>query len=49
MLRANMSCAAKDSDFGATGTGSSNVHDRIDIMKKLMQSHSGLGLNGVRV
>ncbi|CAE7391516.1 RBM39 [Symbiodinium pilosum] len=30
-----------DSDFGATGTGSSNVHDRIDIMKKLMQSHSG--------
>lgn len=30
-----------DSDFGATGSGPSNVHDRIDIMKKLMEKHSG--------
>ena len=33
-----------DSDFGASGTGPSNVHNRIEVMKKLMQAHSGSGI-----
>lgn len=35
---------AKDSDFGATGSGPSNVHNRIEVMKKLLQAHSGSGV-----
>ncbi|CAK8993654.1 RNA-binding protein rsd1 [Durusdinium trenchii] len=33
-----------DSDFGATGSGVSNVHNRIEVMKKLLKAHSGSGI-----
>lgn len=33
-----------DSDFGSTGVSASNVHNRIELMKKLTQSHSAQGI-----
>lgn len=33
-----------DSDFGATGAAGSGVHNRIDLMKKLLSSHSQQGV-----
>mmetsp|Transcript_44783 Transcript_44783/g.83668 ORF Transcript_44783/g.83668 Transcript_44783/m.83668 type:complete len:458 (-) Transcript_44783:83-1456(-) len=33
-----------DSDFGATGSGPSNVHNRIEVMKSLLKAHSGSGV-----
>mmetsp|Transcript_26783 Transcript_26783/g.71626 ORF Transcript_26783/g.71626 Transcript_26783/m.71626 type:complete len:406 (+) Transcript_26783:1-1218(+) len=33
-----------DTDFGATGSGVTNMHNRIEIMKKLLSSHSEQGV-----
>jgi len=33
-----------DSDFGATGSSDSNVHNRIELMKKLLDKHSEKGV-----
>jgi len=33
-----------DSDFGATGTGGTPLHNRIELMKKLLSSHSQQGV-----
>lgn len=33
-----------DSDFGATGAGATPLHNRLDLMKKLLSSHSQQGV-----